>query len=677
MKQWKFLQALSLLVAFALAVVFGFASCSNGSDGNSAVFGGTNTGETNPTTPTTPTNPTTPTTPTDPTNPTIPTTPATYTITFNANDGSEVPATATQDFVDGTPQALTLVEDLGFSKAGFNFAGWGTSADATESAYADGASYTASAAATLYAMWSAIPVYSVNIPVNEYGSVTASPATATAGTEITLSNTPNAGYQFISYSVIDADGTTVTVTDGKFTMPAKDVTVTVTFTAINYNINVVTTANGSVMTDKATAAVGTCVTITTRPANNYELATLIVTDSDGTSVTVSGTGNSRTFVMPAKNVDVAATFKGISYSIDLRPMEHGSVTADPAIATVGTSVTLTAVAELDYKLATLNAYVESGPSLYSAITVTGTGNVRTFTMPAQNVVVIATFTPLPPAVSGVYKENGKTKIDGTLYNLVTFGLWPQTIKADDVDIDESQTKTAGSFTYCRGSDGQWYAKLKETIHVDGCKYSDGTAIAYYGGGVARWIWFRVEPIKWRVLTNNYNGTGKKLLLAENVLIGRRYDEKNGSYNYQNSEIRKWLNSNANSASMSDHNSLGGFLKAAFTTNDELAKIVDTNVDSSDSLTTDKVFLLNRQETLKSEYGFGDANTRIRNMTDYATASGADLYGGFGEGGDWWLRFSSSDNWDDGYVGVTGSRGDKVYSPISSVNGVVPALCVEN
>ncbi len=276
-----------------------------------------------------------------------------------ANDGSEVPATATQDFVDGTPQALTLVEDLGFSKAGFNFAGWGTAADATESAYADGASYTASAAATLYAMWSAIPVYSVNIPVNEYGSVTASPATATAGTEITLSNTPNAGYQFISYSVIDADGTTVTVTDGKFTMPAKDVTVTVTFTAINYNINVVTTANGSVMTDKATAAVGTCVTITTRPANNYELATLIVTDSDGTSVTVSGTGNSRTFVMPAKNVDVAATFKGISYSIDLRPMEHGSVTADPAIATVGTSVTLTAVAELDYKLATLNAYVES------------------------------------------------------------------------------------------------------------------------------------------------------------------------------------------------------------------------------------------------------------------------------------------------------------------------------
>ena len=220
-----------------------FVSCSNGSDGGGAPLtvtggggttttpetdnGGGTTGGTNPTTPT-------------------PTPAVTYVITFNANDGSENPATATQSFTEGTPQALKAITELGFSKNGFNFAGWGVSAGASQASYADGASYTASADITFYALWSVIPVYNVNISVNSNGSVTANPATANAGTEITLSNSPNAGYQFVSYSVTDADGTSVTVTDGKFTMPAKNVTVTATFTMINYNINVGIFANGSV-----------------------------------------------------------------------------------------------------------------------------------------------------------------------------------------------------------------------------------------------------------------------------------------------------------------------------------------------------------------------------------------------------------------------------------------------
>ena len=50
-----------------------------------------------------------------------------------------------------------------------------------------------------------------------------------AGTIVTLTNTPAAGYKLAEYSVVDAESNPVTVTDGKFTMPASNVTFSATF----------------------------------------------------------------------------------------------------------------------------------------------------------------------------------------------------------------------------------------------------------------------------------------------------------------------------------------------------------------------------------------------------------------------------------------------------------------
>ena len=52
---------------------------------------------------------------------------------------------------------------------------------------------------------------------------------AAEGTEITITATPAEGYELEAITVKDADGADVTVTDGKFTMPAKAVTVSATF----------------------------------------------------------------------------------------------------------------------------------------------------------------------------------------------------------------------------------------------------------------------------------------------------------------------------------------------------------------------------------------------------------------------------------------------------------------
>lgn len=62
------------------------------------------------------------------------------------------------------------------------------------------------------------------------GTVTVSPATATAGTEVTITATPaNKAYMLDTITVVDAEGGTVAVTGTKFTMPAKDVTVNAMF----------------------------------------------------------------------------------------------------------------------------------------------------------------------------------------------------------------------------------------------------------------------------------------------------------------------------------------------------------------------------------------------------------------------------------------------------------------
>lgn len=73
--------------------------------------------------------------------------------------------------------------------------------------------------------------YKVNIAASiEHGSVTASPTSAAAGTEITLTATADQGYVWSSYTVTGAGGAAVTVSaQGKFTMPASDVTVSATF----------------------------------------------------------------------------------------------------------------------------------------------------------------------------------------------------------------------------------------------------------------------------------------------------------------------------------------------------------------------------------------------------------------------------------------------------------------
>lgn len=72
----------------------------------------------------------------------------TYKVSYNANGGSGAPSAQTKTY----GKALTLSSSKP-TRTNYTFKGWGTSASATTATYAAGASYTANAAITLYAVW--------------------------------------------------------------------------------------------------------------------------------------------------------------------------------------------------------------------------------------------------------------------------------------------------------------------------------------------------------------------------------------------------------------------------------------------------------------------------------------------------------------------------------------------
>ena len=144
------------------------------------------------------------------------------------------------------------------------------------------------------------------------GTISASPLEAEEGATVTLTETPDAGWQFVEWIVKDADNNDVTVTNDQFTMPASNVTVNATFELIPVILKYAITVDnaiegGSVSADKEEAAEGETVTLTATPDANYVFGAWNVKDADDADVTVENDQ----FTMPASNVTVSAVFQPV------------------------------------------------------------------------------------------------------------------------------------------------------------------------------------------------------------------------------------------------------------------------------------------------------------------------------------------------------------------------------
>jgi hypothetical protein len=252
------------------------------------------------------------------------------------------------------------------------------------------------------------PYYTVSVASGiSNGKISVSHTSAKAGQSITVTATPDSGYQLQSGSLTYNDGTEHAITGTTFTMPAANVTVSAAFVpdgATQYTITVTQPTGGTILPSSSTASSGQQITLTVTPASGKKLVTGSLKFND-TSIPVSG--NIGTFAMPAGNVTITAEFEDLAtdeYSIEVSsPIEGGSI-AIPSTGISGGTITVTVTPASGYQL-------QSGSLKYNDGTDhTITGNA--FTMPAANVTVSAAFEKIPYTVTASTVTGGTIAIAG-------------------------------------------------------------------------------------------------------------------------------------------------------------------------------------------------------------------------------------------------------------------------
>lgn len=278
--------------------------------------------------------------------------------------------------------------------------------------------------------------YEVNVAPLTNGEITASAKEAAEKETVTLTAKPATGYALKAGSVKvtykDADNTekpvevkadTEKANTYTFAMPAYPVNVSAEFVK-EYKVTAAPADNGTVTVDPTAAVEGTDVTVTVKAADNYQLKADSLTysyksgeDTKTEKLTPNAEGKA-TFKMPAADVKVTAEYvekKPEAYTVTVNKATNGTVTADKETAAAGDTVTLTV--EADETMYSQAVLAEDGlkvaDSKGAAVACTaGADGTYTFTMPADNVTVTATFEIVAYGVEVAPTEHGSVTFEG-------------------------------------------------------------------------------------------------------------------------------------------------------------------------------------------------------------------------------------------------------------------------
>ena len=254
--------------------------------------------------------------------------------------------------------------------------------------------------------------FTITYDTDEHGSIEG-PETALADDEVILTIYPDNGYELNQITAATSTGDDVPL-DGSgdtrtFTMPAANVTVFASFKEIGadttYMVNVVGNDDlqGTVTASPNGGVEGTLITLTVAPATDYELDAISAKKTGDIPVDLTPDGDNYTFTMPDANVTVTVSWKEISipptadtFTVNITGNNsQGTVTASPNGGEEGTPITLTIEPATGYELDAISATSDGNP-----FTLNGSGNTRTFTMPAANVTVTVSWkeisAPPPP-----------------------------------------------------------------------------------------------------------------------------------------------------------------------------------------------------------------------------------------------------------------------------------------
>jgi hypothetical protein len=176
----------------------------------------------------------------------------------------------------------------------------------------------------------------------------------------------------LNYSVAFEDGATLGMDYSQGTPLFDPVMVTGSDpSASKYSVIISPSSNGSVSADQTTVAAGKTVTLTSTPNAGYELDVLTVSGG----VTLGGSGDTRTFTMPASDVTVTATFKKTQATLDAEAVAEAKALIEAETFTVPQATANTQADVKSWLAAQINALSgmsETGITVSAAdITVSG------------------------------------------------------------------------------------------------------------------------------------------------------------------------------------------------------------------------------------------------------------------------------------------------------------------
>ena len=245
-----------------------------------------------------------------------------YILTATAGEGGSV-APSSGSFNAGTQVSITATPS-----SGYTFSGWSNGSSDNP------VTVTLDSNTSITANFALIPVYTITVSSEDGGSVSSEGGDYQEGTQVTLTATPDEGYEFSGWSDGNTEATRVITA-------SEDLTLTATFTELEYSyqLTVTSTEGGSISSEGGEYNEGTEVTITATPDEGYRFLGW----SDG------NTEESITITL-SEDTSIEAVFELIPvYTVTVTSTEGGSVSTEGGEYEEGSEVTITATPDEGYR----------------------------------------------------------------------------------------------------------------------------------------------------------------------------------------------------------------------------------------------------------------------------------------------------------------------------------------
>lgn len=254
-----------------------------------------------------------------------------------------------------------------------------------------------------------------NITVNNTilnGSVSVTESYGAAGDTITLTVTPDRGYEIDSVSF---NSTPIIAYEGEysFVMGTEDVEITAIFAAVQRSITVGALQNGVITVSSDKGIIGDRITLIVTAENGYIIDKVYANNLE--IIPVEGVYG---FAVDIADIEITADFKYAPYIITIGTLFNGSVTADKTQAANGDTITLEVVADTGYAVDKVYA---NGTEI---VPVTG---LYQLVVDGGNITVTATFVQIQYSITTTDTVNGSitlSKATAALGEIITIIITP-------------------------------------------------------------------------------------------------------------------------------------------------------------------------------------------------------------------------------------------------------------